>query len=230
MLEIARILALPPGMHFTTETEQLDVFYGYSDSDKGPMGRVANTGTANVYGLASHLIYVVRQIIRGQVRISDCNLSRAMVAVASATGMRHMGCSSHQLQMSIKVFISSEDAHDLQLHWHERIGVIKQHIGLCAADPHAFQILTQEGIALDDDKAWQSTWAAHSTAAVVVVPRRIPLVVWVRDHCTSLTGTGLKRCIPSSIGAPLLSIATSLLNVFVGDPGLCSMSRLALRV
>ena len=34
--EIARILALPPGMHFTTETEQLDVFYGYSDSDKGP--------------------------------------------------------------------------------------------------------------------------------------------------------------------------------------------------
>ena len=54
--EIAMALALPPCLHFRSLAEIPNVRYDNKTGDRGEIGRIANTGTGNVYATASFVL------------------------------------------------------------------------------------------------------------------------------------------------------------------------------
>ena len=54
--EIAVASALPPCLHFRSLVESPNVRYGNTTGDRGEIGRIANTGTGNVYATASFVL------------------------------------------------------------------------------------------------------------------------------------------------------------------------------
>ena len=109
-------LAHVPCLHFRSLVESPNVRYGNTTGDRGEIGRIANTGTGNVYATASFVLrFMVAAYTKSRCAL-DGNLPLFFKGIAAATGMRHFGPSSMALELEVSVSVGPLQPTLVRLH------------------------------------------------------------------------------------------------------------------